>query len=163
MMLPLAQTPKARDESRAWVALLEGTVHAALIAAAPSPSYFESLLSLHPPPPEQLKALLIPPPPPLTGLSSLLRPYGARISYDTVFARYRDAIAALSDRLATDKWFLGSPEPTPLDALVFAYLHAIAISPHPTIRIEVTRRVNLVAWEWRVREQLRLAFKSLSQ
>ncbi|KAG6909623.1 hypothetical protein DXG01_016405 [Tephrocybe rancida] len=51
-------------------------------------------------------------------------------------------------------------EPTPLDALAFAYLHAIAVSSNSTLRIEATRRGNLVPWEWRVREQLvRAAFK----
>jgi metaxin len=54
-------------------------------------------------------------------------------------------------------WFLGSSHPTPLDALVFAYLHCI-LHTSDTIRIEVTRRVNLVAWEWRVRCLVREAF-----
>ncbi|KAH0583634.1 hypothetical protein H2248_009250 [Termitomyces sp. 'cryptogamus'] len=143
--------PAARDESRAWTALLERTVHAALLAATPAPS----LLS----PPAPLRALLTPPPPPLTGIASLCPPLGARIPYDTIHARYCDAIAALSDRLATDKWFLGSPEPTPLDALVFAYLHSIIVSKNSALRTQVTRRVNLVAWEWRVREQVCAAFK----
>ena len=44
-------------------------------------------------------------------------------------------------------------EPTPLDALAFAYLHCL-LHAHGTIRIEVTRRVNLVAWEMRVRRQI---------
>lgn len=92
-------------------------------------------------------------------------------------AQYRDAVAALSERLGTDKWFLGSAcvrnyfsafsptnsrgisfsEPTPLDALAFAYLHCILHSSD-SIRIEVTKRVNLVAWEWRVRGIIRAAF-----
>ncbi|KAG6909626.1 hypothetical protein DXG01_016408 [Tephrocybe rancida] len=150
---------EARDESRAWVALLEGTIHAALLVSQPTPSYLESLVSMRPAPPAPINALLTPPPAPLTGLTSLLPAFGARISYDAIYARYKDAIAALSDRLGTDKWFLASPEPTPLDALAFAYLHAIVVSSNATLRIEVTRRVNLVAWEWRVREQVRAAFK----
>jgi len=91
--------------------------------------------------------------------------------------RYREAIAALSDRLGSDEWFLGSAcalpsalfkcftintgffysNPTPLDALAFAYLHCILHSTN-SIRIEVTKRVNLVAWEWRLRAIVRAAF-----
>lgn len=52
----------------------------------------------------------------------------------------------------------GTSEPTPLDALAFAYLHTILKSNDQSFRIEVTRRVNLVAWEWRVRELVRAAF-----
>jgi hypothetical protein len=48
-------------------------------------------------------------------------------------------------------------DPTPLDALAFAYLHCILHSSD-SIRIEVTKRVNLVAWEWRVRGIIRAAF-----
>ncbi|KAG6909624.1 hypothetical protein DXG01_016406 [Tephrocybe rancida] len=123
---------EAHDESRAWVALLEGTVHAALLASQPTPSYLESLLSMRPVPPAPINALLLP-------------AFGAHISYDAIYVRYKDAVAALSDRLSTDKWFLASPEPTPLDAIV--------VSSNTTLRIEVMRRVNLVAWGWRVREQ----------
>ncbi|GLB34736.1 putative glutathione S-transferase, C-terminal domain [Lyophyllum shimeji] len=148
----------ARDESRAWVSLLEGTVHAALLAAAPAPSYLQSLFSLRPPPPSPIQSILTPPPPPLTGFASLLPPSGIRVPHATIFAQYREAIAALSDRLGTDKWFLGSSEPTPLDALAFAYLHCIILSSNSTLRVEVTRRVNLVAWEWRIRELVRAAF-----
>ena len=45
---------------------------------------------------------------------------------------------------------LSFSEPTPLDALAFAYLHCILHASN-VLRIEVTRRVNLVAWEGRVR------------
>jgi len=48
-------------------------------------------------------------------------------------------------------------QPTPLDALAFAYLHCILHSSD-TLRIEVTRRVNLIAWEWRVRCLVREGF-----
>lgn len=149
----------ARDESRAWVSLLEDVVHAALILAQPKPSYLHTLLfpsskseTHHP-----LATLLTPPPPPLTGYLSLLPPWGTRISRQAVMTRYREAIAALSDRLGSDNWFLGSTNPTPLDALAFAYLHCILHSTS-SIRIEVTRRINLVAWEWRVRGIVRAAF-----
>lgn len=49
--------------------------------------------------------------------------------------------------------------PTPLDALVFAYLHCILHSKDNAIRVEVSRRVNLVAWERRVQGQVRAAFQ----
>ncbi|KAG6880245.1 hypothetical protein C0992_001813 [Termitomyces sp. T32_za158] len=140
------------DESHAWFALLEGPVHAALLLAAPAPPLF----SLRPAPTQSLAALLTPPPPPLTGLAALCPPRGARISPDVIYANSDEAIAALSHRLATDKWFLASPHPTPLDALVFAYLHCILASK---LRDQVTRHVNLVAWEWRVRDQVRAAFQ----
>jgi metaxin len=122
----------ARDESRAWVSLLEGAVHAALVChslspnllefsrlmlyviclkilAQPRPSYLHTLLF---PPPKSdahpLASLLTPPPAPLTGYFSLLPQWGARISREAVMTQYREAIAALSERLGTDKWFLGS-------------------------------------------------------
>ncbi|EKM82491.1 hypothetical protein AGABI1DRAFT_111105 [Agaricus bisporus var. burnettii JB137-S8] len=148
----------AKDESRAWVSLLEGTVHAALILSQPKPAYWYTLLF----PPTKAEhrpvaSLLTPPPAPLTGYLSLLPPWGTRISHSAIMAQYRDAIASLSERLGTDKWFLGSAEPTPLDALAFAYLHCILHSSD-AVRIEVTKRVNLVAWEWRVRGVIRGAF-----
>jgi metaxin len=99
---------EARDESRAWVTLLEKTVHAGLLLSLPPPSYLSSLLSLTPSKPDALQTLLVPPPPPLTGFSSLFPPSGTRISHSTVHSQYIDAISALSDRLGTDKWFLGS-------------------------------------------------------
>jgi metaxin len=89
----------------------------------------------------------------LSGLSSFLPPFGTRVSTPAILSSYRDAIASLSERLGTDKWFLGSSEPTPLDALAFAYLHCL-LHAHNTIRIDVTRRVNLVTWEMRVRSQI---------
>ncbi|KAI0816001.1 hypothetical protein BC628DRAFT_1424377, partial [Trametes gibbosa] len=70
------------------------------------------------------------------------------------------AIASLSERLGTDKWFLGSSSPTALDALVFAYLHSILHSKEHTLRFEVTRRVNLVAWERRIQSQVRGGFRT---
>src|SRR5258708_32277932 len=44
----------------------------------------------------------------LTGLSSLVPPFGTRIPHQLVIAKYREAITALSYRLGQDKWFLGS-------------------------------------------------------
>ncbi|PBK78395.1 hypothetical protein ARMSODRAFT_1077960 [Armillaria solidipes] len=143
----------ARDESRAWVALLEGCVHAALLVVQPTPAPF----SLAETKTRPIESILAPPPAPLSGLTSLFPPFGARIPREAIQSRYREAIGALSERLGTDKWFLSSEAPTPLDALVFAYLHCILHSKD-SIRIEVTRRVNLVAWEWRVRGLVRAAF-----
>ena len=99
---------------------------------------------------------------------------------DSVFTQYAVAVHALSERLGTDKWFLGSEcvpcpaictekctdpscsAPTPLDALLFAYLHCILTSPldksKRDLREEITRHVNLVAWEWRVRGLVRKGF-----
>ncbi|TFK42346.1 hypothetical protein BDQ12DRAFT_719226 [Crucibulum laeve] len=149
----------ARDESRAWVSVLEGDVHAALIIHEPTPSYINHLL--YGPPSsstvDPLQTILSPPPAPLTGFTSLLPPKGTRISRSAILTKYRDAISALAERLGTDKWLLGSSEPTPLDALAFAYLHCI-LQADDIIRTEVTRRVNLVAWEYRVRCIVRDAF-----
>ncbi|KAJ3989160.1 hypothetical protein F5890DRAFT_1549800 [Lentinula detonsa] len=166
----------AKDESRAWVSLLEGNVHAALLLSQPAQSFLESLLAPPSPPSTSLESILVPPPPPSTGFLSLLpsysftlfSPFGntsnttgsVRISSATkisVFQKYSDAIKALSERLGTDKWFLGSEYPTPLDALTFAYLHCILQSSE-AVRKEVTRRVNLVAWELRVRAMVKAAF-----
>ncbi|KAK7054656.1 hypothetical protein VNI00_003119 [Paramarasmius palmivorus] len=146
----------AKDESRAWVSLLEGNIHAALDLSLPTTTTTTINLS----------KILTPPPPPLTGVTGLLAlafpPYGLRIHKPAIHARYRDAITALSERLGTDKWFLGSDTPTPLDALVFAYLHCILLSPDTQLRTEVTKRVNLVAWEWKVRGMVRAAFVKAS-
>lgn len=48
--------------------------------------------------------------------------------------------------------------PTALDALVFAYLHTL-IHGVDVLRVEVTRRVNLVAWELRLRSLVQAAFQ----
>ncbi|KAJ7272051.1 hypothetical protein B0H12DRAFT_1092566 [Mycena haematopus] len=148
----------ALDESRAWVSLLEGDVHAALLLAQPSPSYLMSLLTFPQAPFRPLESIVLPPPPPLSGLSSLIPPYGTRVDPKHIESKYREAISAIADRLGTDKWFLGSTDPTPLDALIFAYLHSVLHTANHTIRIEVTRRVNLVAWELRVRGLVSAAF-----
>jgi hypothetical protein len=49
--------------------------------------------------------------------------------------------------------------PTALDALAFAYLHIILGSKNDTLRFEVARRVNLVAWEQRVSRNVETAFE----
>ena len=114
---------RTKDESHAWIALLEGVVHAALVRPPhPPPSPLTSPQSLSQPDPPLVSALfqsnasrnraldtaLNPPPPPSSGFTSPFPPFGANIDLSAVQARYAEAIAALSDRLATDKWFLGS-------------------------------------------------------
>ncbi|KZT26570.1 hypothetical protein NEOLEDRAFT_1241025 [Neolentinus lepideus HHB14362 ss-1] len=142
---------EARDESRAWVALLEGTVHSALITFHPTSTTARI---------SSIAATLTPPPAPLTGLASLFPPYGAHVPVAELELKYAEAVGALSERLGGDKWFLGSESPTPLDALAFAYLHTILHTPAPAgqLRTQVTRRVNLVAWERRVSGAVRAAF-----
>ena len=49
-----------------------------------------------------------PPIAPLTGILSVLPSYGSRVPEAIIYARYAEAINALSDRLGKDKWFLGS-------------------------------------------------------
>ncbi|KAI0647541.1 hypothetical protein C8Q79DRAFT_634258 [Trametes meyenii] len=149
----------ARYESRAWVALLEGNVHAALVLHQPSISSLLSLLSPYQTKPRSLEAVVPHPPAPLFGISSLLPSYGTHVDVEAVEQQYKEAIASLSERLGTDKWFLGSAAPTALDALVFAYLHSILHSKENSLRFEVTRRVNLVSWELRVQSQVRGAFR----
>ncbi|KAI0064445.1 hypothetical protein BV25DRAFT_1822795 [Artomyces pyxidatus] len=147
---------QARDESHAWIALLEGDVHAALALFQPAPSFFfQTVLQLPPSTAQRpVETLLTPPPAPLSGLSSLLPPYGSRIPVSAIMARYRDAIASLSERLGSDEWFLGSKVPTALDALAFAYLRTL-LHASGDLRVEVARRVNLIHWERRVYEQVR--------
>lgn len=146
-----------KDESHAWVSLLEGIVHAALTLSEPPQPALSQLLRTATAGGRALAATLSPPPAPLTGLSSVLPSYGTNITLSSVQGQYAEAIASLSERLGTDKWFLGSENPTALDALAFAYLHCLLYSMDST-RIEVTRRVNLVAWEQRVRIQVEAAF-----
>ncbi|KAF6763953.1 hypothetical protein DFP72DRAFT_488260 [Ephemerocybe angulata] len=164
----------SRDESRAWVALLEGVVHAALLISLPQQVTLAQLLGLgyssSSPSPSTatskpssqtsstLQTVLSPPPAPLTGFTSLLPSFGTRVSRTSVISQYVEAIASLSERLGTDQWFLGSSQPTPLDALAFAYLHCILVHAKEPVRVEVTKRVNLVAWEWRVRSTVRGAY-----
>ncbi|RXW19632.1 hypothetical protein EST38_g6213 [Candolleomyces aberdarensis] len=159
----------SRDESRAWVALLEGDVHAALIISQPQSASLLHLLGFGYSSPSQagsksaspaLQTILSPPPAPLSGFTSLLPSFGARVNYASVNSQYIEAIASLSERLGTDQWFLGSSQPTPLDALAFAYLHCILVHAKGPVRVEVTKRVNLVAWEWRVRSLVRRSFST---
>ncbi|OJT04348.1 hypothetical protein TRAPUB_4982 [Trametes pubescens] len=98
----------ARDESRAWVSLLEGNVHAALVLNQPSTTTLLSLLSPYKTKPRSLEAVVAHPPAPLFGISSLLPSYGTHVNVDAIEQQYKEAIASLSERLGTDKWFLGS-------------------------------------------------------
>ncbi|KAG2365714.1 hypothetical protein BDR07DRAFT_1470320 [Suillus spraguei] len=146
-----------KNESHAWVALLEGVVHAALTLSEPPQPALSQIFRTATARGRALAATLSPPPAPLTGLSSILPSYGTNITLSSIQGQYAEAIASLSERLGTDRWFLGSENPTALDALAFAYLHSLLYSIDGT-RIEVTRRVNLIAWERRVRTQVEAAF-----
>ncbi|KAG6376230.1 hypothetical protein JVT61DRAFT_2205 [Boletus reticuloceps] len=146
----------AKDESHAWIALLEGVVHAVLSLSQPVP-HPGTLLRSDSRKTRALDTVLNPPPAPSTGFTSPFPPFGVNVDTSAVHARYAEAIAALSDRLATEKWFLGSQQPTALDALVFAYLHTLLHSSDST-RIQIARRPNLVAWERSVRSQVQAAF-----
>lgn len=148
---------RMRDESHAWVSLLEGVVHAALTLLQPTPSllcaFTESDWSRGPP----IQAVLNPPPAPLTGFSSLFPSFGTNVTLSALQGQYTESITALSERLGTDTWLLGSENPTALDALLFAYLHCILHSPDVT-RFDVARRHNLVDWERKVRTQIQDSF-----
>jgi len=116
---------KAKLESEAWISLLEGTVHAAVVRRAyhisqctltpsqifaqPPKSLLSKLISpsLHPHT-HSLSIIFAQPPAPLTGLSSVLPPSGTQVDVSGVYAEYKSAVMALSDRLGDDKWFLGS-------------------------------------------------------
>ncbi|CAE6466295.1 unnamed protein product [Rhizoctonia solani] len=141
----------ARDESRAWVALLDGVVRSALLLATPPPPFLESLLRPRPVN-VTLQSTLSPPPAPLVGLSTPLPlPQSpSRVSTKSLKIEFREAMHALDGRLGKDEWFLGSSEPTGLDALLFAYLHCL-LDTNDEIRREVTQRPNLASWHHRVK------------
>ncbi|CEL51641.1 hypothetical protein RSOLAG1IB_00176 [Rhizoctonia solani AG-1 IB] len=140
-----------RNESRAWIALLDGVVHSALLLATPPPPLLESLLRPKPPG-VTLQSTLTPPPAPLVGLSTPLPLPQApsRVSSKSLKIEFREAMHALDGRLGSDEWFLGSTEPTGLDALLFAYLHCL-LDTNDEIRREVTQRPNLASWHHRVK------------
>ncbi|CAE6440694.1 unnamed protein product [Rhizoctonia solani] len=135
-----------RDESRAWVALLDG-----VLLATPPPPFLESLLRPRPVS-ITLQSTLSPPPAPLVGLSTPLPlPQSpARVSTRSLKIEFREAMHALDGRLGGDEWFLGSNEPTGLDALLFAYLHCL-LDTNDEIRREVTQRPNLANWHHHVK------------
>lgn len=95
---------EARNESRAWISLLEGDIHSALKAATPSPTGFSCLTSFPPPLVSEKPA----PSRVISGISSIITPFGRMVLTQTILERYQEAIEALSIRLGSDKWFLGS-------------------------------------------------------
>ncbi|KAG9001239.1 hypothetical protein FRB90_011654 [Tulasnella sp. 427] len=97
---------EARDESRAWVSLLEGPVHSELEIANPKDHTFISMLSESPR--RALESVIHPPPAPLSGISTPFPPSGVQIPSYPVHIRYRKAMQSLSDRLGADEWLLGS-------------------------------------------------------
>ncbi|KAG8777610.1 hypothetical protein FRC12_000297 [Ceratobasidium sp. 428] len=153
-----------RDESRAWTVLVEGcpfpqtvlhlTDKSAIdlkLLSIPTPSLFTSLFKPQASP-ITLQTTLSPPPPPLTGLSTPLPlpQTPIRVASAGLRIEFREAMRSLSGRLGGDEWFLGSHEPTALDALVFAHLHCL-LQASDEVRREVTQRSNLVAWHRRVK------------
>ncbi|EJU05641.1 hypothetical protein DACRYDRAFT_113704 [Dacryopinax primogenitus] len=128
---------EAELESKAFLALLESTLHKALF------------------PDEN------PPRGPITGI---LPPEWLASVKPVSFVEAREAITALSGRLgSTDVWFLGSERPTALDAAAFAYLHtALTLKvghPAEVIKREVERRPNLLRFHQNVEEEVRNAFQ----
>jgi metaxin len=95
---------EARDESRAWVALLEGDIHAALKATEPIPSILTRITSFHPPNTLEKPILSTT----FSGVSSIIPPFGSGAVLEPILGRYKEAIEALSTRLATDSWLLSS-------------------------------------------------------
>lgn len=59
-------------------------------------------------PTHSLSVIFAQPLAPFSGLSSILPPSGTQVDASSVFAEYRDATVALSNRLGEDRWFLGS-------------------------------------------------------
>lgn len=122
------QDEAARDESHAWISLLEGNVHAALVDllnllcqnSAPSECHCQLLAQPSSPAlvellfPESnktpsLQSFLTPPPAPSSGFFSLIPTFGVRVDTAAVESRYIEAIASLSECLGSDQWFLSSP------------------------------------------------------
>jgi hypothetical protein len=89
----------SRDESHAWIALLECDVHTALAMAQPPPSFYHTVLQLPPSTTRRpAETIFTPPPAPLSGFSSCASLTNA------INARYRDTIAALSECLGQHEW-----------------------------------------------------------
>ncbi|KAF8319352.1 hypothetical protein DL93DRAFT_2108678 [Clavulina sp. PMI_390] len=145
---------KLRDESRAWISLFEGVIHGALLVTLPLKSTLKS--SLDPSADKSasessISSFFHPPLAPVTGIWSVVPPYGLNLSYPTVIQRYEEAINAVSERLGSDQWFLGSQAPTALDAVMFSYLHRALNHKDSKVITAVRTRVNLVVWERKVR------------
>ncbi|KZT58991.1 hypothetical protein CALCODRAFT_516407 [Calocera cornea HHB12733] len=127
----------AELESKAFLALLESTLHKALFPAE-----------------NPRKG-------PITGV---LPPEWLASSKEVSYVDAREAITALAGRLGShDVWFLGSERPTALDAAAFAYIH-IALSlksghPAEAIKREVERRPNLLRFHQNVVDDVRNAFQ----
>ncbi|KAG8829815.1 hypothetical protein FRC17_005987 [Serendipita sp. 399] len=149
-MLEGYKNAEARDESRAWITLLETDVDAVIRANVTQPSVLSKIISF--PPPTYLERPLLART--YTGISSIISPFGSVVIMGPILERYKDAMEALSTCLGTSKWFLDSSQPTTLDAVAFAYVYSAAQHPQQEIRQEVNRWVNLVAWEKRIRENI---------
>lgn len=72
-----------------------------LLSKLASPASFQP--SIH-----SLNVVFAQPPAPFSGLSSILPPSGTQVNVSGVYSEYKNAVQAISDRLAEDRWFLGS-------------------------------------------------------
>ena len=118
---------QAKDESHAWVSLLEGVVHATLVRrglpflkqfltrlartkvlSQPTRSLLDTFMPSDGNKGRSIEVILNSPPAPLTGFGSLFPAFGANVTQPALQSQYTAAIAALSERLGEDKWFLGS-------------------------------------------------------
>ena len=135
----------ARDESRAWVALLEGDIHAALKATTPLPSILTRITSF------QTSSILEKPilSKTFTGVSSMVPPFGSTVVLEPLVGRYKDAIEALSERLTTDRWFLGSRFVSYIEPISNILTFSIAEIQRPWTRWHLHTYLPL----WQVRMQ----------
>lgn len=140
----------AQNEGKAWIALLEGDVHAVFTATAPTPSILTKITSFDLSNTREKPILSTT----FTGVSSMIPPFGSTAALEPILGRYKETIEALSVRLSHDRWFLGSRNGTALDAIVFSYLFAAMESSNTQVREEVCKWANLVAWEKRVRKMV---------
>ncbi|KAF9073698.1 hypothetical protein BDP27DRAFT_1359963 [Rhodocollybia butyracea] len=98
-----------KGKSRTWVAFLEGHVYAVLVLSQPPRFFLQSLL----PPPSEAQSLLVPPSYSITFFSpfgTLSNSPNTRISpamKKAISNNYADAIIASSEKLGSQKWFLG--------------------------------------------------------
>lgn len=98
------RSEEARDESKAWLSLLEGDIDAAFVITSPVLPILTRLTTFNSPTHVQTPVLSSP----LTGVSSMIPPLGKRVLHTPIMERYAEGMAALSTRLRHDKWFLGS-------------------------------------------------------
>jgi len=134
---------EAKLESEAWISLLEGTVHAAMVrrtCCVPQYVLTPPQILAEPPKPllnkftsfqlptHSLSVIFAQPLAPFSGLSSILPPSGTQVDVSGVFTEYKNAVMALSDRLGEERWFLGSRS-APLSLTFGCHLTSSTASP----------------------------------